>query len=607
MTSIQSPEVLTAFAGAAQPGTRTVQIGAESYRITTPFPSPADWRDGPIYFLMLDRFNNPDRPPRHLPYDTPFGEFQGGTFNGVRAQLRYIKDLGAGALWISPALKNRQSDPGTYHGYGIQDFLRPDPRFASAPGKEEQELRALVDEAHALGLYVIFDIVLNHAGDVFAYKRGQGFSSTADFSPTPLDIGWRDADGTPRGDWPRIEDIPNPPADGVIWPRELQRNEYFRREGKGFGLVGDFESLKEFAEDVAQDGGFPVRTTLIRAYQYVIARYDVDGFRIDTLKYIAREFAQVFGNATREFALSIGKKNFFTFGEVYDNEEMIARFIGRNTNDGGDLVGVDAALDFPLFYVLPGVAKGLAPPSDLMGVFQHRKQVQRDILSSHGEAGRYFVTFLDNHDQPHRFRYSDTDGPAPFDGQVVLGVGLLATLQGIPCLYYGTEQGLHGAGLGDQSVREALWGKKPKAFDPQHPLYRAIRELLTIRAQNPALRYGRQYFRPLSGDGVHFGISPFQGGVVAFSRILNDTEVVVVANTHTQQGFQGHIIVDWALNPVNTRYQVLNGANASPPGPVAQTAGGIEIHEVDGSVSPGPARTIRVEVKPMEIQILAKA
>jgi glycosidase len=72
--------------------------------------------------------------------------------------------------------------------------------------------------------------------------------------------------------------------------------------------------------------------------------------------------------------------------------------------------------------------------------------VERDILTSHGEAGRYFVTFLDNHDMKERFRGAGTDGPDPFDPQVILGIALLFGLQGIPCLYYGTEQGLHGRG-----------------------------------------------------------------------------------------------------------------------------------------------------------------
>jgi hypothetical protein len=77
-----------AFDKAAQPRTIKVNIGGgESRTITTPFASPEDWRDVWIYFIMLDRFNRDDgQPPKNMPYDAPFGEFQGGTFNGVRAQ-----------------------------------------------------------------------------------------------------------------------------------------------------------------------------------------------------------------------------------------------------------------------------------------------------------------------------------------------------------------------------------------------------------------------------------------------------------------------------------------------------------------------------------------
>src|SRR5207237_5148730 len=100
-------------------------------------------------------------------------------------------------------------------------------------------------------------------------------------------------------------------------------------------------------------------------------------------KYIEPDFAQVFGNAMREFALAIGKKNFFTFGEVYDDEEQIARFIGRNSSETSDLMGVDAALDFPLFFKLPQVAKGMLAPSEVVGMYEHRKQVERGIRRSH--------------------------------------------------------------------------------------------------------------------------------------------------------------------------------------------------------------------------------
>lgn len=567
--------------------------------------SPEDWRDVWVYFIMVDRFNRLDgKSPASMPYDKPFGGYQGGTFNGIRKQLKYIKDLGAGAIWLSPVLKNRQSDQGSFHGYGIQDFLQPEPRFASAPGKEDEELRALVDDAHQLGLYVIFDIVLNHAGDIFAYKD---FGASAPGGSNIKPIEWRDENGKAVAAFPVIEDIPiaKREPDALVWPMELQMNGYFRRKGKGGESGGDFESLKEFVTEYKDGQNFPVRNALILAYQYAIARYDVDGFRIDTLKYVEQDFAQVFGNAMREFALSIGKKNFFSYGEVFDSEDKIAEFIGRNTaKSSGDLVGVDAALDFPLFYKLPYVAKGFTPPIELIEVYQRRKEVERNIISSHGDAGRYFVTFLDNHDMKERFRGANTDDADPFDPQVILAITVLFGLQGIPCLYYGTEQGLHGHGDSDQYVREALWGK-PNAFNVNHLFYKAIQRLSDIRNSQPALRYGRLYFRPISGDGIHFGASPFAPGVFAYSRILNNQEVLIVANTNTQGSFQGYVLIDFFINKDGEQFCVINNSSAIMPEPV-ENKSGLEIHEIEGGITSGPARMMRVNLQPMEVQILAK-
>jgi hypothetical protein len=141
-----------------------------------------------------------------------------------------------------------------------------------------------------------------------------------------------------------------------VWPKELQRNDLFRRKGKGGEAEGDFESLKElvtgFVENTPLGSSIAARKTLIRAYQYLIAKFDLDGFRIDTLKFIEPAFARIFGNAMREFALSIGKRNFLTFGEVFDSEEKITRFIGRNAVEADEPIG--AALDFPLFFKRPG-------------------------------------------------------------------------------------------------------------------------------------------------------------------------------------------------------------------------------------------------------------
>jgi glycosidase len=619
-TSIWSEEVQSVFDQARSPRTKRVKIGDKTVEIPAPFPSPEDWRDKWIYFLMIDRFNNPQAPPKHLPWNGEHGEYQGGTFNGVRSQLDYLQELGVGALWLSPVSKNCQYSPYSYHGYGIQDFLQIEPRFASDPAKArknpqlaEEELIQLVDEAHARGIYVIFDIVLNHAGDVFEYE---GYGSTAPWRNYPYVIRWRDENGRGRADWNAPPD--HPPADAAIWPREFQRNDFFRRQGEGGEAGGDFASLKEFAtahQEYSPVYGvyYPVRDVLIRAHQYLLAKFDVDGFRIDTLKYLETDFARVFANAIREFAFSIGKKEFFTFGEIYDNEDKIARYIGRHAMENSELIGVDAALDFPLFYKLPDIAKGRLAPGEVVKMFDYRRRLQQNIISSQGEASKFFVTFLDNHDQHQRFYYSDPADPRRYDDQVALAAGCLFALQGIPCLYYGTEQGLNGAGRTLEAVREALWGKpsegRPNAFDRQHPFYRAVRQIAQVRDNQPALRYGRQYFRPISGDGVHFGFSNFPAGILAFSRILSDQEIIVVANTNAEIGWQGEVLVDYSINKAGSTYQVLfsNKKNHSLPEPVSEKPGGsIEIRGLDDAVSHGPTRVLRLQLQPMEIQILAK-
>jgi len=579
-----------------------------------PFPSPQDWRDQSIYFLMVDRFNNPASPPRHQPFDDPnFSGFQGGSFSGVRRELPYIKQLGAGAIWLSPVLKNFGFDAFTYHGYGIHDFLRAEPRFADDPSNADAELRALVDAAHAEGLYVIFDIVLNHTGNAFAYQCDpsdtvclQGEGAQASFHSAPMPIEWRDASGAAQPQFTAIEDIPNPPLDALVWPVELHKNQYFRRQGLpqdgGDDTVGDFSILKQMLTSDPD-----LQEFLIRAYQYVIARYDIDAFRIDTLRYLKGDLPRLFGNSIREFALSIGKKNFFTFGEVFDPQAEldIARFIGRNTADADEQkVGVDAALDYPLFFVLKPAMKGFTAPAAVSAMYQTRKGVEQDILSSHGDATRFFVTFLDNHDVKERLRYVQPGDEHRFDDQVTLGLACLYSLPGIPCLYYGTEQGLHGSGS-DPAVREALWGGP--GFNTNGSFYQDIQSINQVRKQRAALRYGRFYFRPVSGDGQTFGISPFQQGVLAFSRILNDDEVVVAANTNTGQAQSLEVIVDSQLNPAGSSFRLLYSNKAAPaaPGPVTAT-GQVTVFEVDGTIGSGPLHVVRVTLQPLEVQILGR-
>jgi glycosidase len=624
--------ILVAQAAARAKQTRTVVVDGAPRTLRVPFPSPGDWRDQWIYFLMIDRFDNPAAPPRGA-WNRRFNGRQGGTFKGVQARLGYLEQLGARALWLSPVLKNSRPDwEFNYHGYGQQDFLNVDERFASdgTRATAEQELAELVDEAHARGMYVVLDIVLNHSARVFDYVRPggveAGFADAGVMNGPPGSepaVQWLNGLGFPRADW---QDSLPPPGqlgvDDAVWPADLQNRLFFRRRGskltdtpeaRGF-VRGDFGDMRQLVVEYdasvpgqeelrARYGISPVLGILIRAHHHLIAKYDVDGFRIDTVKYVHPAAIETFGNSMREFALTLGKTNFFTFGEVYDDEETIARFIGRNGGRHASY-GVDAALDFPLFFKLPPVAKGMADVAEIRRVFERRKLQEAELLSSHGEAGRFFVSFLDNHDQHERIRH-----PLTPPEQVSLALALLFTLQGIPSLYYGTEQGLSGtvdaAGNADlsanESVREALWGK-PNAFDTAGNEFEQVQALSALRDGEPPLRYGRLYFREVSGDGRGFGPSTGSGGVVAFSRILVDREVLVAANTGSGP-FAGAVIVDRDIHATARRMKVAfsnvgtAGTGTTRKIPDATFYGG-------EAVSQGPAAVLDVILAPHEVQVI---
>jgi hypothetical protein len=163
---------------------------------------------------------------------------------------------------------------------------------------------------------------------------------------------------------------------------------------------------------------------------------------------------------------------------------------------------------------------------------------------------------------------------------------------------------LHGAGS-DPAVREALWGGP--GFNERSTFYQHVQQITAVRAQQSALRYGRFYFRPLSGDGVSFGVSGFPQGVVAFSRILNDQEVVVAANTNPTRAQQIDVIVEIMLSAERDAFEVLysNQAGAQAPQPVRVIPqGAATVHEVDGSIGTGPLHVVRVNLRPLEVQIL---
>jgi glycosidase len=589
------------------------------------FPSPEDWRDHWIYFLLIDRFNNDKGTPPTETWNDAVSVYQGGTFAGVQAQLGYLRALGAGALWLSPVVKNPLYWPKSYHGYGAQDFLAINPCFSSDvnranadPTFVEGEFRALVDACHQQGMYVIIDVVLRHAGDVFDYP-GQAIDPPPWRDDPEYAVEWREsATGNPEPAWPDIGGVADPEAG--VWPLELRTNAAFVRKGGAFNaqieIEGDFDDLKSL---VINSSAAPLQTQvqniIILAYQYLIAKYDIDGLRIDSLLYVDRVFAQRFMNAIREYALTIGKKNFFIYGEVTSDEKAIANFVGRVATDPAGFYGADAALDFPLSDTFGKAVKMQCgkTPSDVAQVFADRHTAEEGVISSHGEASSFFVTFLDNHDDPARFGYLGDESGDPWRDQVRLGLTGLLTLQGIPCIYYGTEQSLQGHTPRDvkgdsRYVREALWGKPQSPFDPTSPMAELLASLTSIRTGEPAVRYGRQYFRQTADEGsTSFAVSTVSGGPMAFSRILAATEVLIVCNTNNKTAWTGDVIIDASLNPELSKPVAWSSKTGTFKFPAAVTKRPAGTITIDGNVTGADARSITVTLLPMEAQIIRPA
>jgi glycosidase len=524
------------------------------------FPSPRDWRDVFIYFLLVDRFdNNGEGIPPYVPARPAPGRlpdrgkvFQGGNLRGIIRRLDYLKGLGVNALWLSPIFKNRMERDDSYHGYGIQNFLEVDPRFGT-----RDDLRELVWLAHAKGMYVILDIIINHTGDNWAYPGDNAYYYWKG-APGPFDFGF----------WRRPGSAQDFQEHDAIWPEEFRNAGWYKRRGQirdwndhDEAVNGDFLSLKEL--DINRP---EVLDALIRVYKYWISTADIDGFRVDTVKHMESSATAIFCNAVREYAKRIGKQNFFIFGEIVGDDTTIQDYIGRNSRIAGTnerFPSLDAALDFPLYSVLEEVIKGLADPA----LLRERYERFKNLYADHGEAGRYFVTFADNHDQMSR-PYRRFMHGNPYPDQAVLAAGYLLTSQGIPCLYYGTEQAFDGGGGHDSFVRECMfggtWGAFNTAgqhfFNAEHPVYRRIAKMAGIRREEPALRYGRQYFREISGNGRDFG-HPIDGQcTLAWSRILDTSEVLVAMNLSASSR-SDYVTVDANLSPEGSEMtNLLDGA-----------------------------------------------
>ncbi|WP_371549992.1 pullulanase-type alpha-1,6-glucosidase [Streptomyces sp. NBC_00554] len=504
-----------------------------------------------FYFVLPDRFANGDTSNDEggltgsrlsTGYDpTDKGFYQGGDLKGLTKKLDYIKDLGTTAIWMAPIFKNQpvqgtgENASAGYHGYWITDFTQVDPHFGT-----NRDLETLISKAHSKGMKVFFDVITNHTADVVDYEeKSYGYLSKGAFPYLTEDGEPFDdadyADGTqdfPEVDadsFPRTPTVTAAKQDAKV-PSWLNDTTMYHNRGDSTfagesSEGGDFSGLDDLWTERPE-----VVSGMEKIYEKWVRDFDIDGFRIDTVKHVNMEFWTQWATALDAYAAKQGRDDFFMFGEVYSADTSIT---SPYVTEGR----LDSTLDFPFQEAARQYASQGGSAQKLASVFGDDYKYTTDKANAYEQ-----VTFLGNHDMGRIGYFLNQDNPDATDAELLkkdkLANELMFLSRGNPVVYYGDEQGFTGAG-GDKDARQTMFASKTAdyldddelgtdrthasdAYDTSAPLYKQISALAKLRKDNPALADGVQTER-YAADGA---------GIYAFSRTdaKTGTEYVVAVN-----------------------------------------------------------------------------
>ena len=338
---------------------------------------PFLWENANVYFLLTDRFFNGKQENDHA-YDRGLhpdgtvdadktegpGGFHGGDFAGVTKKINegYFSELGVDAIWISPPFEQIhgfRSGPGfafyAYHGYWTLDFTQPDAAFGT-----KEEFQEMVDAAHAKGIRVVLDVIMNHPGyatpedaDTFGfgeytegwdeYKNGPDIELAGDVESSflvPASSKW---DSWWGPDWVRVDEgLAGYDTGGTSDTLScLSGLPDFKTESQEevelpVFLVNKWQNEGRLEEEQRELDMFFTETGLpqtVTNYQIKwltdwVSDYGIDGFRCDTAKHVELEVWQSLseqaGLSLQEWreknpSKTLGTLPFWTVGEVWDH------------------------------------------------------------------------------------------------------------------------------------------------------------------------------------------------------------------------------------------------------------------------------------------------
>ncbi|MYM88062.1 alpha-amylase [Rugamonas sp. FT82W] len=433
--------------GAATVGTAAVAAPAAKPAARQPFL----WENATVYFLLTDRFNNAfvgnDLAYGRKADAGPLRGFMGGDLAGITTKINegYFDSLGVSAIWVSPPVEqiHEGTDEGTgksygFHGYWAADFTAVDANLGT-----ENDFRNFVDAAHAHGMRVLLDVVMNQTGPV----TDTDYVWPDDWVRTGPQCTYKDAKTTIE--CTLVQNLPDFRTDSDT-PVELPENlaAKWQREGR-------FErEVKELDEFFARTG-YPraPRYYLMKWHSDWVRKYGVDGFRADTVKHVEakvwKELGAVAGAAYEDWKRAnpdkkLGDDKFFMTAEVFNYN--IAQ--GQVFDLGGGQTanyyrnGFDSMINFGMVY---DAAK------DYESLFSSYSN------TLHGGAldGYSVLNYLDSHDYDKPF---DASRKKPFESANKL---LLAP--GAAQIYYGDETARKldvAEAVGDAKLRSFMnWGE----------------------------------------------------------------------------------------------------------------------------------------------------
>ena len=486
------------------------------------WPTQSSLASQRIYFVMPDRYANGNTAndtggltgSREVTgYDpTDPGYYHGGDLQGLDQNLQRIKSLGFTALWVTPVLKQDPVENGSaaYHGYWGLDFTTVDPHLGT-----DADFKKVVDDAHAMGLKVYLDVVVNHTADVIELSNGATYN----------DIRFRDCHGKffdaskhVTGKFPCLAARYMPEVPYVA-PQDRHKKKpewlndplnYHDRGNIDFGSCseqcfeqGDFYGLDDLFTEKPN-----VMNGLAQIYASWITRFHVDGFRVDTAKHVNAAFFKLWVPKIRAAAKSAGISDFPIFGEVTLNDAIdLAPFVRDR--------GVPQVLDFPFQQYAAAYAAG---PSGAAGVAFNLNQ--DDLFRMPDGVDPAFPTFLGNHDMGRAAQQILAQRPGLTPAQLLkhdeLGNALLYLLRGAPVVMYGDEVGMTGSG-GDKAARQDMFPTKVRDWQAEtrvggqpigtgsalgittNPLEADLAALANVRNANPALATGASVVRYAKG------------------------------------------------------------------------------------------------------------